>query len=46
MLALNLNIKGQTGVILLGFSKASFRKIPDQHLILLQYYGIRGNTCT
>ena len=43
-LALNLNNKGQTDVILLDFSKA-FNKVLHEHLILkLQYYGIRGKT--
>ena len=43
-LALNLNNKGQTDVILLDFSKA-FDEVTHQHLILkIWYYGIRGNT--
>ena len=42
-LALNLNNKGQTDVVLLDFSKA-FDKVSHQHLMKLQYYGIRGST--
>ena len=43
-LALNLNNKGQTDVVLLDFSKA-FDKVSHQHLLMkLQYYGIRGST--